>query len=97
MSQGPETRIVHAIMQALNARPMNWSMKVHGGIFQSAGIPDIIGCDSGRFFGIEVKTPVGKATKLQLLTIRRIIAAGGRAGVATSVEEALTILEQENT
>lgn len=35
----------------------------------------------------------GGCSKLQALHIRRIIRAGGKAGVATSVEEALAVVE----
>lgn len=67
-------------------------MKIHGGPYQSAGIPDIIGCIGGRFVALEVKVPGNKATRLQELVISRIRVAGGIAGVVTSVEEAMRVL-----
>ena len=94
MSTQPEARIVAAIMKALGSLPRCWCFKVHGGMYQSAGVPDIVGVYDGRFFAIEVKTATGKATKLQELTLRRISDAGGLTGVATSVDEALTIIGQ---
>lgn len=93
MTTQPEARITAAILKALHSLPRCWCFKVHGGAFQSAGIPDIIGVLDGRLFAIEVKTATGRATRLQELTIARITAAGGAAGVARSVDEALSILE----
>ena len=87
MPKQPESRIVDAIMADLRGAGA-WCFKVHGGMYQAAGVPDIIGCLAGRFFAVEVKVPGGKATKLQELTLQRIRSAGGRAGVATSVAEA---------
>ena len=91
MGTKPETRIVNAIMRDLRSRGA-WCFKVHGGPFQASGIPDIVGCIGGAFFGIEVKVAGGKATELQELTLRRIREAGGRGGVATSVEEAREVV-----
>ncbi|MDL2207052.1 VRR-NUC domain-containing protein, partial [Eubacteriales bacterium OttesenSCG-928-N13] len=67
--------------------------------FQGAGLPDILAIApvSGRLVGIEVKRPkVGRLTELQKSQLARIEAAGGVAGVATSVEEALSILQRGN-
>jgi hypothetical protein len=89
----PETRIVDAIMRSLRDLPRCWCFKAHGGPYQAAGIPDIVGCLDGRFFAIEVKVPGNRPTRLQELTLSRIAAAGGLAGVATSVEDALTVLD----
>jgi hypothetical protein len=30
-------------------------VKIHGGPFQRVGLPDLIGCVNGLFFGLEVK------------------------------------------
>ncbi len=60
----------------------------------TAGIPDIIACVNGRFIAFEVKTPSGKATKLQEATIRKILNAGGVAAVVHSVDEVKAILEK---
>jgi len=91
----PEARIVRAIMRYLKTLPRCWAFKAHGGPYQAAGIPDIVGCHAGRFFAIEVKTPTGRLTAIQALTLSRIAAAGGLAGVATSVEEAQAVLGGE--
>ena len=93
MTPGPETRIVRAIIASVSRRPRSWLVKIHGGPFQAAGIPDIIGCIDGRFVALEVKVPGARATKLQELTLSRIAAAGGIAAVVTSVAEAESAVE----
>lgn len=66
--------------------------KEHGGMYGTAGIPDIIACIDGRFYGFEVKTDEGTPTKLQLATIRKINAAGGIAQVVRSVEDVKAVI-----
>ena len=56
-------------------------------MYGTAGIPDIIACIDGRFFGFEVKTETGKPTALQETTIRKINNAGGMALVVRSVAD----------
>jgi homoaconitase/3-isopropylmalate dehydratase large subunit len=63
------------------------------------GSSDIIGINMqsngvGRLCAIEVKVPGGKPTQAQQDFIDMIIAMGGQAGVAHSVEEAVEILRQ---
>jgi hypothetical protein len=63
-----------------------------------AGMSDLLGWtggpfpNGGRFAAIEVKVRPRKATTEQLAFIAAVIAAGGRACVAYSVEEALACL-----
>lgn len=82
-----EANIVKAIMKYLQTVPGCFCWKEHGGMYGTAGIPDIIACIDGHFFGFEVKTNIGKPTKLQEATIRKILAAGGTALVVRSVDE----------
>jgi predicted metal-dependent RNase len=82
-----ESDIVKAIMKYLKTVPHCFAWKEHGGMYGTAGIPDIIACINGDFFGFEVKTESGKPTKLQEATIRKILAAGGTALVVRSVDE----------
>ena len=88
-----ESDIVKAIMKYLKAVPRCFAWKEHGGMYGTAGIPDIIACINGRFFGFEVKTESGKPTKLQEATIRKILAAGGTAVVVRSVDEVQAVIE----
>ena len=82
-----EASIVNAIQRFLKTVPRCFTWKTHGGVYGTAGIPDIIACVDGRFFAFEVKTASGKATQLQQATIRKILAAGGTALVARTVDE----------
>ena len=60
-----EADIVKAIMKFLKTLPNCFAWKEHGGMYGTAGIPDIIACIDGKFYGFEVKTDVGKPTKLR--------------------------------
>ena len=88
-----ESDIVKAILKYLTTVPNCFSWKEHGGMYGTAGIPDIICCYCGRFVAFEVKTETGKLTKLQEATIRKIKKAQGQAFKVTSVEEVKQILE----
>ena len=88
-----EKDIVKSILKYLKTVPNCFSWKEHGGMYGTAGIPDIICCYCGRFFAFEVKTETGKLTKLQESTIRKIKEAKGHAFKVTSVEEVKQILE----
>ena len=88
-----EADIVRAILRYLKTVPGCFSWKEHGGMYGTAGIPDVICCFGGQFYGFEVKTEVGKATELQKATIRKIRAAGGTALVVRSVDEVRAIIE----
>ena len=92
-----ESDIAKAILQYLRTIPRCFCWKEHGGMYGTAGIPDIIACVDGRFFGFEVKTVDGKPTKLQEATIRNIRASGGTAAVVRSVEEVRWILAHTQT
>ena len=87
-----EKDIVKAIMKYLKTVPECFCWKEHGGMYGTAGIPDIICCYKGRFYGFEVKTGDGKPTELQKATIRKILACGGTAVVVRSVDEVRTVL-----
>ncbi|MCD8197824.1 MAG: VRR-NUC domain-containing protein [Lachnospiraceae bacterium] len=88
-----EKDIVNAIMKYLRTLPNCFCWKEHGGMYGTAGIPDIIACVDGLFYGFEVKTATGKPTALQEATIRKILAAGGTAVVVRSVDEVRNVLE----
>ena len=88
-----EADIVRSIQRYLKTVPRCFFCKEHGGMYGTAGIPDIIACINGRFFGFEVKTATGKTTGLQDAAIRKINEAGGTAVVVRSVAEVKTVLE----
>lgn len=87
-----EKDIVNAILKHLKTVPECFAWKEHGGMYGTAGIPDIIVCLKGRFIAFEVKTSSGRLTKLQEITIQRINDAKGKAYKVTSVVEVKKIL-----
>lgn len=90
-----ERDIVRKIINYLKERGDCFCFKEHGGKYGTAGIPDIICCCNGRFYGFEVKTEKGKPTKLQEVIIRKINEAGGKAGVVRSVEDVEKMIEEQ--
>ena len=88
-----EKDIVKAIMKYLKTVPHCFAWKEHGGMYGTAGIPDIIACVDGRFYAFEVKTETGKPTKLQEAAIRKILNAGGVAVIVRSVDEVRAVME----
>ncbi len=87
-----ERDIVGAIMRMLRKWPRCFCWKEHGGMYGTAGIPDIIACVDGRFVAFEVKTETGRLSRLQEITLSRIRDAGGRAYVVRSAEEVAGIM-----
>ena len=88
-----EKDIVAAIMRYLKTVPNCFAWKTHGGMYGTAGLPDIIACIRGRFVAFEVKTPAGTLTKLQSAMIQRIKESKGEAFIVISVDEVKAIVE----
>lgn len=94
-----EKDIIASIFRFLKTVPLCFAWKEHGGMYGTAGLPDIICCYGGRFVAFEVKAPAGggrpsgKLTKLQEITMQRIETAKGKAYKVTSVEEVRLILQ----
>lgn len=85
-----EARLRTRIVKALNAHSGWWTV-THADGFGERGIPDIIGCYQGVFFGLEVKLP-GKEytlTPIQSRTLKKIKDAAGKSAMVTSVDEAM--------
>jgi len=88
-----EAAITAAITRYLKTVPHCFFFKEHGGQYGTAGLPDIICCYRGHFVAFEVKTPTGRPSKLQMVTIAKIKAAKGEAFIVRSVQEVQKILE----
>ena len=70
--------------------------KIHGGdLYQETGIPDLLCCIKGLFFGIEVKDPGGKPSAIQLAQGARIKKAGGHFIIAKSVQDVEDYIRKE--
>lgn len=99
-----EATLVKSIERAIRHQyPKSWVFKVVGSPYQMTGVPDLVAVVMGRFFGLEVKHQkpgeslahaLSRASPAQLLQIRLIEEAGGYAGVVTTVEDALEIIER---
>lgn len=99
-----ERRLVDAITRSvLELWPAAWVLKTHGNPYQTAGLPDLLVCITGRLVGLEVKFvhpneterhARGRATPLQNAMIAKLIRAGATAGVVTSVREAIDLIER---
>ena len=87
-----EKDVVNEIKAYLKTLPECFFWKEHGGQYGTAGIPDIIVCYKGRFYGLEAKVGNNKPTRLQEVTIEQIKKAGGVAGVVRSVDDVKFLL-----
>lgn len=59
------------------------------------GSSDLVGITpQGRFLAVEVKTPTGHVSKQQTAFIDGVRAAGGIAGIARSVQDAIDLIER---
>ncbi len=90
---GSEKAITKKIMGRLNELGF-WTLKIHGGAYQMAGLPDILAIKEGKAYWIEVKRPGGKPTALQLKRLRDLKEAGCGTGIATTIEEAENIIDR---
>ncbi len=91
-----ESGIQSAIIQAATG---HWGAAIyirvtHGTAYAVAGDPDVYGCLSGWFFGIEVKNETGVLTAIQRYRLKEIRAAGGRATGVSDVDDAMTFLRE---
>lgn len=86
------------ILPAIIAKVGGCWWKIHGGPMQEAGIPDLIGVVSSRFFGIEVKMPDNTkgCSKLQEYQIERIRKNGGVGIVVRSPQDVERLLSLQD-
>jgi Holliday junction resolvase len=97
MASTPEKKVKAKVVAQLEALGAYYFYPVTGG-WGSSGVPDIVGCHKGRFFGIECKAGKNKPTKLQELNLKQIIDAGGIALVINeeNVSDVTNILGDTN-
>ena len=77
MAATPESKVKKHVVEILKREGVYYFYPVTGG-FGRSGIPDIICCLNGRFFGIECKAGTNKPTALQEAEMARIRLAGGK-------------------
>ena len=76
MAMTPEAKVKKKVVAILKEMGAYYFYPVTGGYGQS-GVPDIVGCYQGRFFGIECKAGKNKPTPLQDKNLKQIAEAGG--------------------
>lgn len=82
-----ESAFQNKIIRKLKNLPECYHIKVWGGGFQKAGIPDLIICYKGYFIAVELKNEIGKPTELQKYHISEINKAKGFALVVRPQNE----------
>lgn len=87
-----ESDLIRKISDYLKTVENLFFWKEHGGMYGTAGIPDLIVCYKGRFVAFECKIGKNQPTALQAITIERIRKADGTAVVVRTVEEVRQII-----
>lgn len=91
-----ESRLSRRIISELESRGI-FAFKVHGGPHMMAGLPDIIVCLDGKFFGLETKLPDGDdPSVIQHHVHNKIRKSKGEVFVVRSVVQALDTLGVEH-
>jgi Holliday junction resolvase len=80
MADTPEVKVKKKVVAQLKELGAYYFYPVTGG-YGASGVPDIVGCYRGTFFGIECKAGKNKPTPLQAKNLASISAMGGVAMV----------------
>lgn len=91
-NKGEETKLQKSIQKYLNSIGA-YCFKVHGSIYMKAGIPDIICCYKGLFYGIECKVGNNTMSDLQKEHKKMIENAGGVHILAYKLEDVKKIIK----
>jgi Holliday junction resolvase len=95
----PETKseksITNSVIRLLKSEGF-WTLKVHGGPMQRAGLPDILAIKGGEAWWLEVKRPGKHPTELQIRRLQQLEDAGSVVGVVHSVAEARQMLTERD-
>lgn len=84
MAMTPEAKVKKVVAQQLREIKAYYFYPATGGYGRS-GVPDIVGCYKGKFFGIECKAGKNKPTALQEKNLKDITESDG---IALVVNEA---------
>ena len=76
MAMTPEAKVKKVVANYLKKMGAYYFYPVTGG-FGRSGVPDIVACYKGLFFGIECKAGKGTTTALQQKNLEDIKTAGG--------------------
>lgn len=86
MGMTPEGKVKARVRRILELNKIYHFMPTTGGYGRS-GIPDIVGCYNGYFFGVECKAQGKRPTALQEKELQRIRDAGGYVFVIDETNE----------
>jgi len=78
MAITPEKKVKDKVAKVLKQLGAYYFFPATGGYGRS-GVPDIVGCYNGKFFGIECKAGKNTTTALQELELEKIRKSGGIA------------------
>jgi hypothetical protein len=93
-----ESRLQLKIKKELIATVGGKWFKTHGGPFQEAGQPDLIGTVEGLFFGFEIKVPFeGSPSELQLETLAEWRDEGAVACIIERASQAIALVQAATT
>ena len=97
MAMTPEAKVKKKVADALKKLGAYYFYPVTGG-YGKSGVPDIVGCYEGRFFGIECKAGKGKVTALQQKNLDEIYACKGIALVVneSNMRDVSDLIKVEN-
>ena len=98
MAMTPEKRVKEAVRKQLRSVGAYYFFPATGG-YGKSGVPDIVGCYQGKFFGIECKAGAGKLTTLQTKNLQEIRACDGIAMVVNedNIHDVLSELTETTT
>jgi len=84
MAMTPEGKVKKKIVEQLKTLGCYYFFPATGG-YGKSGVPDIVGCYKGKFFGIECKAGKNTPTALQEKNLSDITLAGGVAAVVNEL------------
>lgn len=80
MAATPESKVKKRVKKVLDEMQVYYFMPVTSG-YGNSGVPDVVACIKGKFFGIECKAGNNKPTALQDKHMHNIRESGGAAFV----------------
>lgn len=99
-----ESQLVKAMERAIVREwPTAWVLKVHGGPYQTGGVPDLLVVVDGHPFGFEAKFlrpgetrehALSRVTLRQQHTLDRLAGAGVTSAAVISVDEVLDTIRR---
>lgn len=98
MAATPEKKVKQKVVAQLKALGAYYFYPFSVG-YSTAGVPDIVGCYRGRFFGIECKAGRNKPTALQMKNLNQIDKTNGIALVINeeNVDTVTSVLEERTS